>query len=103
MESLYLSSNRDLNCPKNEETSLPSSSSVSSTTVIQCVLCDEQFNEGSAQHLQELQSHLLIQHKLVIADIHAISDLPGYLKYWKDRLSGAEELAIFCSVIKTNW
>ncbi|KAM9815484.1 zinc finger protein 277 [Syngnathus typhle] len=45
--------------------------------------------------------HLLLQHKLVIADVKLIADLPKYLLYWKGRFL-EQPVTDFCSEIKTN-
>lgn len=48
-----------------------------------------------------LLKHLLLQHKLVIADVKLIADLPKYMLYWKGRFL-EQPVTDFCSVIKTN-
>lgn len=63
-----------------------------------CLFCSE-----SVPMLQKdaLLRHLLLEHKLVIADVKLIADLPKYLLYWKGRFM-EQSLTDFCSVIKTN-
>ncbi|XP_026167258.1 zinc finger protein 277 isoform X3 [Mastacembelus armatus] len=63
-----------------------------------CVFCSE-----STPLLQTdvLLKHLLLEHKLVIADVRLIADLPRYLLYWKGRFL-EQPVTDFCSVIKTN-
>ncbi|XP_072291791.1 zinc finger protein 277 [Eucyclogobius newberryi] len=63
-----------------------------------CVLCPETLPSHRKDTLLE---HLLLQHKLVIADVKLIADLPRYLLYWKGRFL-EQQLEDFCSVIKTN-
>ncbi|XP_054632693.1 zinc finger protein 277 [Dunckerocampus dactyliophorus] len=48
-----------------------------------------------------LLKHLLLEHKLVIADVKLIADLPKYLAHWKGRFL-EQPITDFCSVIKTN-
>ncbi|CAN9498817.1 unnamed protein product [Ophioblennius macclurei] len=61
-----------------------------------CLLCSESILQKDA-----LLKHLLLEHKLVIADVKLIADLPKYLLYWKGRFM-EQSLTDFCSVIKTN-
>uniref|UniRef100_A0A3P8TNK5 Zinc finger protein 277 n=1 Tax=Amphiprion percula TaxID=161767 RepID=A0A3P8TNK5_AMPPE len=73
-----------LQCPRNE--------------LLVCLFCSE-----SAPLLQKdvLLKHLLLEHKLVIADVKLIADLPKYMLYWKGRFL-EQPVKDFCSVIKTN-
>ncbi|KAM4553105.1 zinc finger protein 277 isoform 1-T1 [Fundulus diaphanus] len=63
-----------------------------------CLFCSE-----SVPLLQRdtLLRHLLLDHKLVIADVKLIANLPRYMVYWKGRLL-EQPVTDFCSVIKTN-
>ncbi|XP_008286038.1 zinc finger protein 277 [Stegastes partitus] len=63
-----------------------------------CLFCSE-----STPLLQKdvLLKHLLMEHKLVIADVKLIADLPKYMLYWKGRFL-EQPVTDFCSVIKTN-
>ncbi|XP_078139293.1 zinc finger protein 277 [Centroberyx gerrardi] len=63
-----------------------------------CVFCSESV---PPQDRDLLLKHLLLQHKLVIADVKLIADFPKYLLYWKGRFL-EQPLTDFCSVIKTN-
>uniref|UniRef100_A0A3Q1G6D6 Zinc finger protein 277 n=1 Tax=Acanthochromis polyacanthus TaxID=80966 RepID=A0A3Q1G6D6_9TELE len=71
-------------CPRNE--------------LLVCLFCSE-----STPLLQKdvLLKHLLLEHKLVIADVKLIADLPKYMLYWKGRFL-EQPVKDFCSVIKTN-
>ncbi|XP_039663344.1 zinc finger protein 277 [Perca fluviatilis] len=63
-----------------------------------CPFCPESV---PLQHKDVLLKHLLLGHKLVIADVKLIADLPKYMLYWKGRFL-EQPLTDFCSVIKTN-
>ncbi|KAM8862087.1 zinc finger protein 277 isoform 1-T1 [Synchiropus picturatus] len=74
--------------------SLPSPSS----ELLVCLFCTE---STRLDMKDELLKHLLQEHKLVIADVKLIANLPKYLLYWKGRLL-EQPVTDFCSVIKTN-
>lgn len=63
-----------------------------------CLFCPESV---PAQQKDVLLKHLLLQHKLVIADVKLIAHLSQYLLYWKGRFL-EQPVEDFCSVIKTN-
>uniref|UniRef100_A0A672F3X8 Zinc finger protein 277 n=1 Tax=Salarias fasciatus TaxID=181472 RepID=A0A672F3X8_SALFA len=63
-----------------------------------CLFCSESV---PTQQKDALLRHLLLEHKLVIADVKLIADLAKYLLYWKGRFM-EQSLTDFCSVIKTN-
>ncbi|TDH09867.1 hypothetical protein EPR50_G00092610 [Perca flavescens] len=63
-----------------------------------CPLCPESV---PLRDKDVLLKHLLLGHKLVIADVKLIADLPKYMLYWKGRFL-EQPLTDFCSVIKTN-
>uniref|UniRef100_A0A8C1R978 Zinc finger protein 277 n=1 Tax=Cyprinus carpio TaxID=7962 RepID=A0A8C1R978_CYPCA len=44
---------------------------------------------------------MVLDHKLVIADVKLIADFPRYMLYWKKRFT-EQPITDFCSVIKTN-
>ncbi|XP_069141616.1 zinc finger protein 277-like isoform X2 [Argopecten irradians] len=71
----------------------------SAVSVCTCLMCEETFiiNEGN----NELLRHLLLSHKLVIAEVHHVADIKRYLVYWKQRFK-EQPITDFCSVIKTN-
>ncbi|XP_027896513.1 zinc finger protein 277 isoform X2 [Xiphophorus couchianus] len=78
--------------------STPSVVQYPSDELLVCLFCSE-----SVPLLQKdtLLRHLLLEHKLVIADIKLIANLPRYLVYWKGRFL-EQPVPDFCSVIKTN-
>ncbi|CAK6983331.1 zinc finger protein 277 [Scomber scombrus] len=81
-----------------DESSAPSAPSLQhrpSTELLVCLFCSE-FEQKDV-----LLKHLLLQHKLVIADVKLIADLPKYMLYWKGRFL-EQPVTDFCSVIKTN-
>ncbi|XP_072242597.1 zinc finger protein 277 isoform X2 [Leuresthes tenuis] len=80
-----------------ESSSTPSLQCPSSELLV-CLFCSE-----SVPLLQKdiLFKHLLLGHKLVIADVKLIADLPRYMLYWKGRFL-EQQVTDFCSVIKTN-
>ncbi|XP_034443398.1 zinc finger protein 277 isoform X2 [Hippoglossus hippoglossus] len=63
-----------------------------------CLSCSE---STPLLHKDLLLKHLLLQHKVVIADVKLIADLSKYLLYWKGRFL-EQPITDFCSVIKTN-
>ncbi|XP_066284421.1 zinc finger protein 277-like [Branchiostoma lanceolatum] len=65
-----------------------------------CLLCNQTF-EDSATDRDMFLAHLLVEHKLVIADVKLIADLKRYAQHWKERLRD-KPLTEFCSVIRTN-
>ncbi|XP_020774807.1 zinc finger protein 277 isoform X2 [Boleophthalmus pectinirostris] len=69
-----------------------------SSELLVCLFCPESL---SSHQKDVLLKHLLLQHKLVIADVKLIADLPQYLLYWKGRFL-EQPVEDFCSVIKTN-
>lgn len=77
---------------------LPTAPTAPSSELLLCLFCSE-----SVPLLQKdvLLKHMLLQHKLVIADVKLIADLPRYLLYWKGRFL-EQPITDFCSVIKTN-
>uniref|UniRef100_A0A8C5EIF8 C2H2-type domain-containing protein n=1 Tax=Gouania willdenowi TaxID=441366 RepID=A0A8C5EIF8_GOUWI len=83
--------------PDDSAPSAPSHSSAGSEP-LPCVFCPE-----SVPSLDKdvLLKHMLMQHKLVIADVRLIADLPKYLSYWKGRFL-EQPITEFCSVIRTN-
>lgn len=63
-----------------------------------CLFCPESV---PLQQKDVLLKHLLLEHKLVIADVKLIADVPKYMLYWKGRFM-EQPVTDFCSVIKTN-
>ncbi|XP_056907001.1 zinc finger protein 277 isoform X1 [Takifugu flavidus] len=78
-------------------TSTPSRQSPGSEMLV-CLFCPESV---PLQQKDILLKHLLLEHKLVIADVRLIADLPKYLSYWRSRFL-EQPVTEFCSVIKTN-
>uniref|UniRef100_A0A8D3CVW9 Zinc finger protein 277 n=1 Tax=Scophthalmus maximus TaxID=52904 RepID=A0A8D3CVW9_SCOMX len=76
----------------------PRRSSSRSELLLLCLFCSE--SSGLPQKDVFLK-HLLLEHKVVIADVKLIADLPKYLLYWKGRFL-EQPVTDFCSVIKTN-
>ncbi|XP_075996880.1 zinc finger protein 277 [Genypterus blacodes] len=70
----------------------------SSSEPLVCIFCPELV---PPQQKDVLLKHLLLEHKLVIADVKLIADLPKYLLYWRGRFL-EQPVVDFCSVIKTN-
>uniref|UniRef100_A0A8P4GV72 C2H2-type domain-containing protein n=1 Tax=Dicentrarchus labrax TaxID=13489 RepID=A0A8P4GV72_DICLA len=68
------------------------------TELLVCLFCPESV---SLQQKDVLLKHLLLEHKLVIADVKLIADLSKYMLYWKGRFL-EQPVTDFCSVIKTN-
>ncbi|VVC95656.1 unnamed protein product, partial [Leptidea sinapis] len=50
---------------------------------VQCVLCDSKYVLPTFE--KDMLTHFFMEHRLVIADVSDIADLPGYVKYWKSR------------------
>ncbi|XP_030622368.1 zinc finger protein 277 [Chanos chanos] len=66
--------------------------------LVPCLLCPD---TTSLTDRDQLLRHLLLQHKLVIADVKLVADFPRYMMYWKRRFI-EQPITDFCSVIKTN-
>ena len=55
---------------------LPSNADYDRSTIkSQCLLCDDCFNLGDEESFEEFLRHLLMVHKLVVADIRLIADI----------------------------
>ncbi|KAI2648328.1 Zinc finger protein 277 [Labeo rohita] len=65
---------------------------------VTCALCSDSF---PASEKDQLLKHMVLDHKLVIADVKLIADFPRYILYWKKRFT-EQPITDFCSVIKTN-
>ncbi|XP_062418819.1 zinc finger protein 277 [Pungitius pungitius] len=74
------------------------SGSAGAEQLLLCLFCPESV---PLQQKDVLLKHLLLEHKLVIADVKLVADLPKYTSYWRRRLQ-EQPLTDFCSVIKTN-
>nr|XP_033814251.1 zinc finger protein 277 isoform X2 [Geotrypetes seraphini] len=84
-----------------EPLSLPESpagaAAMESSPSVPCLFCDECFLEEQ----DKLLKHMIIEHKLVIADVKLIVDFRRYILYWKKRFT-EQPTTDFCSVIRTN-
>ncbi|XP_055365653.1 zinc finger protein 277 isoform X2 [Betta splendens] len=69
-----------------------------STELLPCPLCCQ---SAPLPQKDALLKHLLLEHKLVIADVRLIADLPKYMLHWRGRFR-EQPVTDFCSVIKTN-
>ncbi|XP_053174879.1 zinc finger protein 277 [Scomber japonicus] len=81
-----------------DDPGVPSVQQRSSEELLVCLFCSESVPLNNKDLLLK---HLLLQHKLVIADVKLIADLPKYLLYWRGRFL-EQPVTDFCSVIKTN-
>ncbi|XP_076877746.1 zinc finger protein 277 [Brachyhypopomus gauderio] len=66
--------------------------------LLPCALCS---NTHPLSDRDQLLKHLLLEHKLVIADVKLVADFSKYMLYWKKRFT-EQPITDFCSVIKTN-
>ncbi|KAG7259078.1 hypothetical protein CRUP_016710 [Coryphaenoides rupestris] len=66
--------------------------------VLVCPLCPQTAPLSETDRLLE---HLLLGHKMVVADVKLVADLPKYMSYWKGRFLD-QPITEYCSVIKTN-
>ncbi|KAK2842837.1 hypothetical protein Q5P01_013037 [Channa striata] len=69
-----------------------------SEDMLVCLFCPESV---PLRQKDVLLKHLLLEHKLVVADVKLIADLPKYMLYWKGRFL-EQPVTDFCSVIKTT-
>ncbi|XP_053263003.1 zinc finger protein 277 isoform X1 [Podarcis raffonei] len=85
-----------------EPLSLPESpggiSAVEGSPSVPCIFCEE-YSPASEQN--QLLKHMIIEHKLVIADVRLVADFRRYALYWKKRFS-EQPITDFCCVIRTN-
>nr|XP_003221251.2 PREDICTED: zinc finger protein 277 [Anolis carolinensis] len=73
-------------------------SAVEGSPSVTCLFCEE-CSPVSEQN--QLLKHMIIEHKLVIADIKLVADFKRYMQYWKKRFA-EQPTTDFCPVIKTN-
>ncbi|KAJ0029020.1 hypothetical protein NQD34_004017 [Periophthalmus magnuspinnatus] len=85
-------------CPAALDRPCPAALDCPSSEPLVCLFCPESL---PSHQKDVLLKHLLLQHKLVIADVKLIADLPQYLLHWKGRLL-EQPVEDFCSVIRTN-
>ncbi|XP_053109841.1 zinc finger protein 277 isoform X3 [Hemicordylus capensis] len=85
-----------------EPLSLPESpggvSAVEGSPSVPCIFCEE-YSPSSEQN--QLFKHMIIEHKLVIADVKLVADFRRYALYWKKRFT-EQPITDFCCVIRTN-
>ncbi|RMC10115.1 hypothetical protein DUI87_12913 [Hirundo rustica rustica] len=85
-----------------EPLSLPESpggvDAVESSPYVPCIFCKECYVLAEQN---QLLKHMIIEHKLVIADVKLVADFRSYILYWKRRFA-EQPITDFCSVIRTN-
>ncbi|NXD09637.1 ZN277 protein, partial [Nothocercus nigrocapillus] len=85
-----------------EPLSLPESpaggAAVESPLYVPCIFCQECYLLAEQS---QLLKHMIIEHKLVIADVKLVADFQRYILYWKKRFT-EQPITDFCSVIRTN-
>ncbi|KFV09127.1 Zinc finger protein 277, partial [Tauraco erythrolophus] len=85
-----------------EPLSLPESpggvAAVESSPHVPCIFCEECCLLAEQN---QLLKHMIIEHKLVIADVKLVADFRRYVLYWKKRFA-EQPITDFCSVIRTN-
>lgn len=64
--------------------------------IVICILCDKEYKCPNEK--DSLLGHIFEEHKIVIADVHLISNLPKYIEYWKQRFAEAP-ITEFCTTI----
>ncbi|MEE6480884.1 hypothetical protein FKM82_012698, partial [Ascaphus truei] len=65
---------------------------------VPCIFCGECYPESEKD---KLLKHMIIGHKLVIADVKLIANFRRYIFYWKKRFA-EQPITDFCTVIRTN-
>ncbi|XP_066489942.1 zinc finger protein 277 isoform X2 [Tiliqua scincoides] len=85
-----------------EPLSLPESPggvpAVEGSPSVPCIFCEE-YSPESEQN--QLLKHMIMEHKLVIADVKLVADFRSYALYWKKRFT-EQPITDFCCVIRTN-
>lgn len=61
----------------------------SESQILCCIFCDFR-TKGEKEVLQ----HLYMEHRLVIADVHEVSDLREYLLFWKKEFKGNKKIFV---------
>ncbi|XP_075065123.1 zinc finger protein 277 [Mixophyes fleayi] len=102
MAEARISKHEDSNDCILETLSLPESpvtaSDPSDGLFLPCMFCEQSYKEMEKDGLLK---HMIIEHKLVIADVKLIANFRRYVGYWKKRFAD-QAITDFCSVIKTN-
>ncbi|XP_010585660.1 zinc finger protein 277 isoform X2 [Loxodonta africana] len=65
---------------------------------VPCIFCEEHF---PMTEQDKLLKHMIIEHKIVIADVKLVADFQRYILYWKKRFT-EQPITDFCSVIRIN-
>ncbi|XP_049634272.1 zinc finger protein 277 [Suncus etruscus] len=65
---------------------------------VPCIFCEEHF---PLSEQDKLLKHMIIEHKIVIADVKLVADFQRYIFYWRKRFS-EQPITDFCSVIRIN-
>ncbi|XP_020840301.1 zinc finger protein 277 isoform X1 [Phascolarctos cinereus] len=65
---------------------------------VPCIFCEERFPVAEQD---KLLKHMIIEHKIVIADVKLVADFRRYVLYWKKRFT-EQPITDFCSLIRTN-
>ncbi|XP_058045661.1 zinc finger protein 277 isoform X3 [Ahaetulla prasina] len=65
---------------------------------VPCLFCEEYY---PISEQNQILKHMIIKHKLIIADVKLIEDFRRYVLYWKKRFT-EQPIADFCCIIKTN-
>ncbi|XP_052779243.1 zinc finger protein 277-like [Mya arenaria] len=72
---------------------------VSPENLMPCPICEAKI--CTAENREEFLTHLVKDHKLVIADVNLIANLKSYCLYWKERFK-QQPVADFCSIVRTS-
>ncbi|KAB0343115.1 hypothetical protein FD754_020041 [Muntiacus muntjak] len=85
-----------------EPLSLPESpggtTSLEGSPSVPCIFCEEHF---PVVEQDKLLKHMIIEHKIVIADVKLVADFRRYILYWRKRFT-EQPVTDFCSVIRIN-
>ncbi|XP_025785096.1 zinc finger protein 277 [Puma concolor] len=65
---------------------------------VPCIFCEEHF---PMDEQDKLLKHMIIEHKMVIADVKLVADFQRYILYWRKRFT-EQPVTDFCSVIRIN-
>ncbi|CAK1555578.1 unnamed protein product [Leptosia nina] len=61
-----------------------------------CVLCEQKYVLPKSE--KDMLTHFFMEHRLVIADVNQIADLPAYVRYWKSRFKDHDQ-PYFCTTM----
>ncbi|XP_058511004.1 zinc finger protein 277 isoform X3 [Ochotona princeps] len=65
---------------------------------VPCIFCEEHFLVAEQD---KLLKHMIIEHKIVIADVKLVADFHSYVLYWRKRFA-EQPVTDFCTVIRIN-